>query len=95
MTIALDDNCSGCGDWFWNLAEFCDVLCFRTGAMIKFLLWCLLFFFCWPLALLALIAYPLVWLILLPFRIVGFAVEGVLELVAGIIMLPGRLLRSA
>ena len=63
--------------------------------MVKFLLWCLLFFFCWPLALLALIAYPLVWLILLPFRILGIAVEGVLELVAGIILLPGRLLRSA
>ena len=56
--------------------------------MIKFLLWCLLFFFCWPLALMALVLYPLVWLILLPFRILGIAVEGVLELVAGIIMLP-------
>jgi len=62
--------------------------------MIKFLLWCLLFFFCWPLALLALLLYPLAWLILLPFRLVGIAVDGVLELVAGIIMLPGRLLRS-
>jgi hypothetical protein len=62
--------------------------------MIKLLLWCLLFFLCWPLALLALVLYPLVWLILLPFRIVGIAVEGVLELVKGIIMLPGRLLRT-
>jgi hypothetical protein len=62
--------------------------------MIKFLLWCLLFFFCWPLALLALVIYPLAWLILLPFRILGIAVEGVLELVAGIIFLPARLLRS-
>jgi len=62
--------------------------------MIKFLLWCLLFFFCWPLALLALLLYPLAWLILLPFRLVGIAVDGVLELVAGIILLPGRLLRS-
>ena len=62
--------------------------------MIKFLLWCLLFFFCWPLALLALVAYPIVWLLLLPFRLVGFAVEGVLELVGGIILLPGRLLRA-
>jgi len=57
-------------------------------------LWCLLFFFCWPLALLALVAYPIVWLLLLPFRLVGFAVEGVLELVGGIILLPGRLLRA-
>jgi hypothetical protein len=64
------------------------------GAMIKLLLWCLLFFVCWPLALLALVLYPIVWLILLPFRIVGIAVEGVLELVKGIIFLPGRLLRT-
>ena len=63
--------------------------------MIKFLLFCLLLIFCWPLALMALVLYPLVWLILLPFRIVGIAVEGVLELVKGIIFLPGRLLRKA
>jgi len=62
--------------------------------MIKLLLWCLLFFLCWPVALLALVLYPIVWLILLPFRIVGIAVEGVLELVKGIIFLPGRLLRT-
>lgn len=62
--------------------------------MIKFLLWFLLLIFCWPLALLALVLYPLVWLLLLPFRIVGIAVEGVLELVKGIIFLPGRLLRT-
>lgn len=62
--------------------------------MIKFLLWCFLLIFCWPLALLALVLYPIVWLILLPFRIVGIAVEGVLELVKGIIFLPGRLLRT-
>jgi hypothetical protein len=63
--------------------------------MLKFLLWCLLLIFCWPLALVALILYPIVWLILLPFRIVGIAVEGVLELVKGIIFLPGRLLRTS
>ena len=63
--------------------------------MMKFLLWCLLFVFCWPLALVALVLYPLVWLILLPFRIVGIAVEGVLELVKGIIMLPARVLRTS
>jgi hypothetical protein len=62
--------------------------------MIKFLLWCLLFVFCWPLALAALILYPLVWLLLLPFRLLGIAIEGVLQLVAGIILLPARLLRA-
>ena len=62
--------------------------------MIKFLLWCILFVLCWPLALFALVLYPIVWLLLLPFRLLGIAVEGVLELVGGIIFLPGRLLRS-
>ncbi len=62
--------------------------------MLKFLLWCLLFLLCWPLALLALVLYPIVWLLLLPFRLVGIAVEGVLELVSGIILLPGRLLKE-
>ena len=66
----------------------------ENGTMIKFLLWCLLFFFCWPLALLALVLYPLVWLLLLPFRLVGITVEGVLELVKGIIFLPGLLLKA-
>jgi hypothetical protein len=62
--------------------------------MIKFLLWCILFVFCWPLALLALIAYPFVWLLLLPFRIVGIAVHGALDLVAALIMLPARVIRA-
>ena len=62
--------------------------------MIKFLLWCILFFFCWPLALLALVAYPFVWLLLLPFRIVGIAVHGALDLVAALIFLPARVLRA-
>lgn len=62
--------------------------------MIKFLLWCILLVFCWPLALLALVLYPLVWLLLLPFRIVGIAVEGVLELVWAVVTLPARLLRA-
>jgi hypothetical protein len=60
--------------------------------MIKFLLWCILFVICWPLALLALVLYPLVWLLLLPFRIVGIAVGGVLELMRAVIMLPARAL---
>jgi len=63
--------------------------------MLKFLVWCLLLFFCWPLALIALVAYPIVWVLLIPFRLVGIAVGGVLELVAGIITLPVRLLRRA
>jgi hypothetical protein len=62
--------------------------------MVKFLLWCILLFFCWPLALLALVIYPIVWLLLLPFRIVGIAVEGVLEMVWALITLPARLLRG-
>ena len=61
---------------------------------MKFLLWCILLVICWPLALLALILYPLVWLILLPFRIVGIAVDGVLELLKGILFLPGRILHG-
>jgi hypothetical protein len=62
--------------------------------MFKFLLWCLLFVVCWPLALLALVLYPFVWLLLLPFRILGIAVHGVLELVSAIILLPARVIRS-
>jgi hypothetical protein len=62
--------------------------------LVTFLLWCLLLVFCWPLALLALVLYPLVWLVLLPFRIVGIAVDGVLELLKAIILLPARLLRG-
>ena len=62
--------------------------------MIKFLLWCILLVFCWPLALLALVLYPLVWLLLLPFRLIGIAVEGVLELVWALVTLPARLLRA-
>jgi hypothetical protein len=65
----------------------------RLGAM-KFLLWCILLVLCWPLALLALVLYPLVWLFLLPFRLVGIAVGGVLELVWALITLPARLLRA-
>lgn len=62
--------------------------------MITFLVWCALLIFCWPLALLALVLYPIVWLLLLPFRIVGIAVHGVLELVSAVIFLPVRLFRS-
>jgi hypothetical protein len=58
----------------------------------KFLLWLVLLILCWPLALLALVLYPLVWLLLLPFRLVGIAVEGVFSLLKGVILLPGRVL---
>jgi hypothetical protein len=61
---------------------------------MKFLLWCVLLVLCWPLALAALVLYPLVWLLLLPFRLVGIAVEGALELVWAIITLPVRVLRA-
>jgi hypothetical protein len=63
--------------------------------MLTFLVWLVLFFFCWPLALLALVLYPIVWLLLLPFRIVGIAVGGVLELIKAIIFLPARVLRGS
>jgi hypothetical protein len=59
---------------------------------MAFILWCILFVLCWPLALLALVLYPFVWLVLLPFRIVGIAVGGVLDLLRAIITLPARAL---
>jgi hypothetical protein len=62
--------------------------------MLKFILWCILFVLCWPLALAALVLYPFVWLLLLPFRVVGIAVGGALELVGAIITLPVRLIRA-
>lgn len=62
--------------------------------MVKFLLWCILLVLCWPLALAALVLYPLVWLILLPFRIAGIAVGGVLELISAVIFLPVRMLKA-
>jgi len=62
--------------------------------MLTFLLWCILLIFCWPLALVVLVLYPFVWLVLLPLRIMGIAVEGVLELLKAIILLPARMLRG-
>ena len=62
--------------------------------MVKFLLWCILLVLCWPLALIALALYPLVWLLLLPFRLVGIAVGGALSLVWSLVTLPARLLRA-
>jgi hypothetical protein len=62
--------------------------------MVKFLLWLILLVFCWPLALIALFLYPVVWLLLIPFRLIGITVKGVLDLVKAIIMLPARIVRG-
>ncbi|HEY5068646.1 MAG TPA: hypothetical protein VII37_02630 [Candidatus Acidoferrum sp.] len=62
--------------------------------MAAFVLWCILFILCWPVALLALVLYPFVWLITLPFRIVGIAVHGVFGLLSAMFLLPVRLLRG-
>ena len=62
--------------------------------MEGFLLWCILLVICWPIALLALVAYPFVWLLLLPLRLIGVAVHGVFELLRGLILLPARVLRG-
>jgi hypothetical protein len=62
--------------------------------MAKFLLFCILLVLCWPLALLALVLYPIVWLLLLPFRMVGIVVGGVFELIGAIFLFPARVLRA-
>lgn len=62
--------------------------------MVKFLLWLILFVLCWPLALLALILYPLIWLLLFPFRLLGITLSAILDLFKALITLPARLLRS-
>jgi hypothetical protein len=62
--------------------------------MTNFLVWLILLIVCWPAALLALVLYPVIWLVLLPFRLVGIAVDGVLALVRGVLFLPARLLRG-
>jgi hypothetical protein len=64
-----------------------------SGLMLKFLLWCILFVLCWPFALVALVAYPFIWLMLLPFRLIGVVVSGVLHLIWSIITLPMTLFR--
>lgn len=69
-------------------------VCEALRIMIKFLLWCILLVLCWPLALVALVLYPLVWLMLLPFRVAGIAVGGALALVSAIIFLPVRVLKA-
>jgi hypothetical protein len=83
----------GCGTGAGPSA-YVELIAIEVDVMAKFLLWCILLVICWPLALLAVIAYPFVWLLLLPFRIVGIAVGGVLELVSAIIFLPVRMVRA-
>jgi hypothetical protein len=93
-----------------NLRAGSDVVCDDAGrrdivtaalkavqektSMAKFLLWLILLVLCWPLALLALILYPVVWLLLTPFRLAGIVVTGVFEFLRAVIMLPARLLRG-
>ena len=60
--------------------------------MLTFILWCILFVLCWPLALLGILVYPLIWLLLLPFRLLGIAVDGVFSMLRAVVMLPARLL---
>ena len=62
--------------------------------MVKFLLWLILLVLCWPLALLALVLWPIVWLLSIPFRLLGIAVEGVFELLRAVILLPARILKG-
>ncbi len=81
-------------DASWNSGKPQDVSKPRRDVMAAFFLWCILFVLCWPIAILALIAYPFVWLLLLPFRIIGIAVHGVLALVWALVMLPVRLLSA-
>lgn len=68
--------------------------CVREAQVVKFLLWLVLFVLCWPVALLALVLYPIVWLFLLPFRLVGIAVDGVFSLLRAVLTLPARLLSA-
>lgn len=63
--------------------------------MLSFMLWLVLLFLCWPLALLALILYPLVWLLLLPFRLIGIGVDAVFDALRAVVMLPARILRGS
>jgi hypothetical protein len=63
--------------------------------MLSFMVWLVLLFLCWPIALLALVLYPIVWLLLLPFRLIGIGVEAVFELLRAIVMLPARILRGS
>ncbi len=65
----------------------------RGGNVVKFLLFCILLVICWPVAILALFLYPIIWLLLLPFRLVGIVVTGVLAFIRALFLLPARILR--
>lgn len=60
--------------------------------MLGFLLWIIVFILCWPIALLAILLYPIIWLVLLPFRLIGITVDAVFELIRAIVFLPARVL---
>lgn len=83
-----------CSQVAWLLGKWNNgaPIAVSASEMLKFLIWCLLFVVCWPLALLALILYPFVWLITLPFRLVGIAVGGVFALLKALLYLPARVL---
>ena len=78
--------------WFPHHLQNCSQTRIVCSNVAKFLLWCILAVLCWPLALLALVLYPLVWLLLIPFRLAGIAVEGVLSLIRSVVLLPARIL---
>jgi hypothetical protein len=75
-----------------NLLEAAAVYMVRGNMFIKFILWLILLLLCWPLAILALLLYPVIWLLLLPFRLVGITVSAFLKLVKALFMLPARVL---
>jgi len=79
--------------FLFSVQPFPEELCFRgVKILLGIVLWCILFALCWPLALLALVLFPIIWLVLLPFRLVWVGVEAVLALVRAILFLPARLL---
>ena len=87
---------SCCRDWIGRTEAFLQrsAAIYVLISMVKFLLWLILLIVCWPLALLALVLYPIVWLVLLPFRLVGIVVDGVFEFLRSIVLLPARALGS-
>lgn len=94
MQMSKEDQISKARGQRENIELEAARLRIHAETMFTFLIWCVLLVICWPLALLALFLYPIVWLLLLPFRIVGIAVNGILEVVKAIIFLPARVLRG-
>jgi len=89
QALAFESVCCG-----WNFSRLAYVISIQEVNMAAFFLWCILFILCWPLALLAIVLFPIVWLITLPFRILGIAVHGVFALLAALFLLPARVLRG-